>query len=84
MEELRTYLTRYKNLKPPHASTIKLLIETVGDECGITLTEKNISIRQGGVVLSCHPTVRSELLQNSTHIITLLHKKYNVRISFIR
>ncbi|HCC05566.1 TPA: hypothetical protein DEP58_04700 [Patescibacteria group bacterium] len=84
MEELKTYLARYKNLKAPHASTIKLLIQTVNDECGITLIEKNVSIRQGGVVLSCHPTVRSELLQNSTHIISLLHKKYNVRISFIR
>jgi len=84
MEELKMYLTRYKNLKPPHASTIKLLIQTVNDEYGITLIEKNIKIHNGGVMLTCHPTVRSEVMQNATYIISLLHKKHNVRISFIR
>lgn len=84
MDELDKYLARYKNLKPPHASTIKILIQTIQDECGILLIEKNISIRRGGAILSCHPTIRSELLQYSTNIISILHKKHNIRISFIR
>lgn len=84
MDELVKYLDRYKNLKPPHASTVKLLIQTIQDECGISLIEKNIAIRRGGAILTCHPTIRSELLQYTPQIIAILHKKHNVRISFIR
>lgn len=84
MDELVKYLARYKNLQPPQASKVKLVIQAVQDECGVTLIEKNVSIRRGGVVLSCHPTVRSELLQCAPQIITTLHKKYNLRVSFIR
>ncbi len=82
--ELSKYLERYKNLEPPEESTVKLLIRIIKDECGITLEEKEISMRRGGVVLTCHPTVRSELLQYVPSVISTLHRKHKIRLSFIR
>lgn len=82
--ELYKYLEQYKNLKPPHESEVKLLIKTIYDECGITLSEKEVSLRRGGAVVTCHPTVRSELLQFVPQVITTLHKKHKIRLSFIR
>lgn len=82
--ELYKYLERYKNLQPPHESEVKLLIRTIQDECGISLNEKEVSIRRGGAVVTCHPTVRSELLQFAPQVITTLYKKYKIRLSFIR
>jgi len=82
--ELKQYLDKYKNLKPPHESEIKLLIQTIHDECGISLSEKEISVRRGGAIISCHPTVRSELLQFAPQVINTLLKKHNIRIAFIR
>jgi hypothetical protein len=82
--ELSKYLARYKNLEPPQTSTVKLLIQTIRDECGITLTEKEVALSRGGAVISCHPVVRSELLQYASQVITTLHKKHNIRLSYIR
>jgi hypothetical protein len=82
--ELYKYLERYKNLAPPQESEIKLLIKTIQDECGICLNEKEVSIKRGGAVLTCHPAVRSELLQVAPQVITTLYKKYKIRLSFLR
>jgi len=84
MDSLVKYLSRYKNLKPPHESTIKLLIKTIGDECGVNLSDKDISIRRGGAIISCHPTARSEVSRSAPQIINILNKKHKIRLSFIR
>jgi hypothetical protein len=84
MEGLLKYLSRYKNLTPPHASAKKIFVKTIQDECGITLAEEDVSVKKGGVVMSCHPTVRSELLRYAPYIIEVLHKKHNIRILYIR
>jgi hypothetical protein len=84
MDGLLKYLSRYKNLTPPHASAVKIFVKTIRDECGIILSDEDVSIKRGGVIMSCHPTVRSELLRHAPLIIEVLHKKHNVRISYIR
>lgn len=84
MDGILKYLKRYKNLVPPEKSKKKFLIQTIHDECGIVLTEKEITIRREGVILSCHPTVRSELTRCAPRVIETLLKKHNIRISFIR
>lgn len=84
MDGILKYLKRYNNLIPPEKSKKKFLIQAVQDECGITLAEKEITIRREGVILSCHPTVRSELNQCAPRVIEALLKKHNIRVSFIR
>ena len=84
MEGIFKYLSRYKNLTPPNASAIKLLIETIHSEYGILLEESNITFKRGGVLLSCHPAVRSEVVRSAPTIISILYKKHNVRLSYIR
>ena len=84
MDNVVHFLARYKKLKPPHASTIKLVAQTIKDECGISIKEKDITLKRGGVVVTCHPTVRSELLRYVPKVLTTLFEKHNVRISYIR
>jgi hypothetical protein len=84
MDTIFKYLSRYKNLTPPEASKKKIVIQVIQDECGIQITEKEIQIKREGVLLSCHPTVRSELTRCAPRVIHTLLKKHNVRISFIR
>ena len=61
MKILQDYLLKYKILTPPQASKTKIVSGVIQDECGITIPYKDITIRRGGAVLSCHPTVRSEV-----------------------
>ncbi len=84
MKEIVDYLSKYKNIKPPHASTVKLLIQTICDECGVKISESDVSIKRGGAVVNCHPTVRSEITRCSPDILLTLQKKHKVRLSFIR
>lgn len=84
MEGIKKYLKRHTGLTPPQASAKRLCIEAIQDECGISLEEKEITIRNGGVHLSCHPTVRSEVVHNAPSILSTLCQKHNVRISYIR
>jgi hypothetical protein len=84
MDCLVNFLEKYKNLKPPHESTIKSLINVIYDECGIQIKYSDVKISRGGAVISCHPAVRSEISRSSSEIINILNKKYNIRISFIR
>ena len=84
MEGILTYLSRYKQLTPPNKSKIKTFVVVVNDETGITLEEKEVSVKRSGVLLSCHPTVRSEVLRSAPRILTILNKKHNIRFSFIR
>jgi len=84
MEELHTYLRKYQTLKPPQQSKIKLFLQVVYDECGITLTEKVVSLTRGGVSVRCHPTVRSELMQCAPKVLATLHKEHNIHLAFIR
>lgn len=84
MEGIFKYLARHKNLTPPHASKKKIFIETVRTECGIVVEESQIDITRGGIILSCHPTVRSELVRAAPQLLGELQKKHNIRFSFIR
>ncbi len=84
MEGIKKYLRRHKGLVPPQESAKRLCIEIIQNECGISLGEKELSIRNGGVHLSCHPTVRSEVIHNAPIILSTLCQKHNVRISYIR
>ena len=84
MKELFKYLIKYKTLSPPHASTKKILVSIICDECGISLTEKSISFSRGGVHITCHPTVRSELVCCAPRILSILHREHNIHLAFIR
>jgi hypothetical protein len=84
MEGIFKYLSRYKNLTPPHASTVKLLIDIIKSDYGILLEESSIKFQRGGIILSCHPTIRSEISRYAPEVINTLYKKHNVRLSFIR
>jgi hypothetical protein len=56
----------------------------VNDELGISLEEENVSIKRNGVMLSCHPTVRSEVSRSAPKILHILNSKHSIRLSFIR
>jgi hypothetical protein len=84
MHELQKYLSKYLTLTPPEASKVKLLVSVIRDECGITLTESAVTLRRGGAMISCHPTVRSELAQCIPHVLATLHTKHNVHLAFLR
>lgn len=84
MNDLSKYLDRYRNLTPPNASTIKLLVKTIHDECGVDLTESSVSLHRGSAVVSCHPAVRSEVVRCAPQVITTLQKKHGIRLTSIR
>ncbi len=84
MDELSSYLDKYKHLVPPEASKSKVLIDVVYKECGIALKEGDIKIVHNGVHLTCHPTVRSELSRCTPQILKALHKQHNIHFAFIR
>ena len=84
MEVARNYLSKYSQLTPPQATRTRLVVEVIQDECGITLPIQHIEIRRGGVVLTCHPTVRCELMRHVPTVLEVLHKKHNLRLAFIR
>jgi len=84
MDGILTYLNRYKNLTPPNKSKIKTFVSVVSDEIGILIEEENVSIKRNGVLLDCHPTVRSEVVRSAPKIINILNSKHNIRLSFIR
>ncbi len=84
MDCLVNFLDKYKSLKPPHESTIKMLIEAIKDECGVSVDYSDVKISRGGAIISCHPAVRSEIIRNSSYIIKTLNSKYNIRLSFLR
>jgi len=84
MDTIGKYLQKYFKLAPPEGVKKKTLIQVIKDECGVTLTEEQIRIHKEGFFLQCHPTVRSEVLQHTTHILQVLHEKHNTRVSFIR
>lgn len=84
MQNIFTYLSKYKNLIPPEESKKKIIIQSIQDECGIKVSKKEISLRGGGVTLTCHPTIKSELSQCAPRVINTLLTQHNIRISFIR
>ncbi len=84
MEGLGAYLARYRSLEPPHASMARMVCAVVRDECGITLSEKELRFTQGGVLLSCHPVVRSEVVVHAPRILAILREKHGVRLSHVR
>lgn len=84
MELAHTYLDKYRNLVPPQATRAKLIAQVIRDECGVQVLPEEITIRRGGVVLACHPTVRCELVRYIPNVLHTLHLKHNVRFSFIR
>lgn len=84
MDDVGKYLRKYSTLVPPEGTKKKLLIELFRNECGITLTEKQIRLQGQGIFLDCHPAVRGEIQRLAPHIITTLLERYNTRIAFIR
>ncbi|MBP9760047.1 MAG: hypothetical protein KBD24_01625 [Candidatus Pacebacteria bacterium] len=84
MDLLQNYLAKYKILTPPQATKAKLVASAIADECGIAIPHTDITIRRGGAVLSCHPTMRSEIAHAIPRVLEVLHKKHNMRLSFIR
>lgn len=84
MRELQKYLDKYRTLAPPEASVRKVLRTVLYDECGFTLEEKDITLQRGGIIVSCHPTVRSELMRSAPHILSVLQNAHNIRLAFIR
>lgn len=84
MELAQNYLAKYKALTPPQATKTKAIAQVISDECGIVIPHEHISIRRGGATLTCHPTIRSELLRHASRIMDVLHREHNVRVSFIR
>jgi hypothetical protein len=84
MYELQQYLQKYRTLAPPEASVRKVLLSVLKDECGLEFEEQSFTLQQGGVFVSCHPTVRSELLRMAPRILNTLHHVHNIRLSFIR
>ncbi len=84
MDSVVTFLSKYKNLKPPEESTKKIILQIIKDECGLCLEKKDVSLKQGGVFLTCHPAVRSELIRCVPRILNTLQKDHNIRLSYIR
>lgn len=82
MFELGNYLAKYRNLEPPQASVTRLLVEIVRDECGVTLEEGMVSIRNSTAFLSCHPALRSELRLCAPRVLAELQRR-GVRLSKI-
>jgi hypothetical protein len=84
MKLLEKYLSKYKTLTPPQATKTKIIAQVIQDECGITIPHTNITMRRGGAIISCHPTVRSEVGRCIPQLLTVLQKEHNLRLSFIR
>lgn len=84
MDLAQNYLAKYKSLTPPQASRAKIIASAIEDECGIVLTHTEIEIRRGGAVLSCHPTIRSEVMRCAPTILETLYCKHKIRLSFLR
>jgi hypothetical protein len=84
MHELQQYLDKYRTLAPPEASVRKVFSMVLRDECGFTLEEKDITFQRGGVIVSCHPTMRSEIMRFSPQVLSVLREVHNIRLSFIR
>jgi hypothetical protein len=84
MQIAHDYLAKYRTLTPPQATKAKIVAKVIADECGIHIPHTEITIRRGGVSVECHPTVRSELARHTAHLMEVLQKEHNVRISFIR
>ncbi len=84
MNGIGSYLDKYKHIKPPESSKRKVLVEVVRAECGVLLKESEVMITRGGVRLSCHPTVRSEIARHAPVILDVLHKRHGVHIAFIQ
>jgi hypothetical protein len=84
MRELGQYLEKYRSLAPPEASIRKVLAQVLHDECGFDLKEKDLALQRGGVIISCHPTIRSEIMRTAPHVLTTLQHSHNIRLAFIR
>ena len=84
MNGLQKYLDKYKALAPPETSKCKILAAIIRDECGVTVEEKEISIRGGGVYLKCHPALKGEIRMCAPRILSALHQHHSIHISFIR
>lgn len=84
MDTLTNYLAKYRSLVPPEASKKRLVASVVRDECGVVLDEAHLSLRGGGVHLTCHPIARSEVARSAPQILTTLQREHGVRLSFIR
>ena len=84
MDNAAKFLERYLKLSPPQSTKKKLLIKTIQDECGVSITEDQIKLHKEGVFLNCHPIIKTEIVRNQQGIISALHNHHNTRISFIR
>jgi hypothetical protein len=84
MYTLGQFLAKYESLAPPQQSTLRLVVQVVYDECGVELEEKDVSLVRGGIMLACHPILRIEVARSAAQILTTLHERHAVRLSFIR
>jgi hypothetical protein len=75
MRTILSFLEKYKLFTPPDISLRKTVVEIIRDITGISLSVKNISVRNKIVYISASPLYKSEIFIKKEKIIDLLKEK---------
>ena len=73
--DISSFLSRFEHLTPPERSIKKAFQHVVKELLGVTIHEREISIRSNVVYINTNPTLKSEIVINKALILRALSEK---------
>ncbi|MBU6370748.1 MAG: DUF721 domain-containing protein [Patescibacteria group bacterium] len=84
MFDIGRYLERFKKISQSRDALRTAVAEAVQEICSITINPKQVDVRDGKVVISCRPAVKTEIFLKKEKILANLSEKTGKKITDIR
>lgn len=81
---LQNFLSRYKNLIPTSRVIKEVVVRVVGNECGISLEENQVDVRNSIVYLRIPPSARSMIYRKKNTLLERINAEGNAVVGDIR
>ena len=75
LHTISSLFDKYKSLTPPDYSVRTAACECISKVVGIKLSEKDISVERGVLIVKASPVIRNEIFIRKTHVLICLKEK---------
>jgi len=84
LSNIQDFLAKYRTLLSAQDGNRKDICRIIGEASGITLSEKDITVRKGEIVIQGDSVMKNELFLHKKHILEALNKNSITNIFDIR
>ena len=72
MENISSFLARFKKILSSHKASEYVFLEIIKDELGIELQKEDVKVRSGILCVTASPTIKNTLFLNKRKILQRL------------